>query len=972
MRVFDDIDDVIEDKKGRAIKILLTVVLILIPMLLAVFLRAQPAYLPITDDWARDSIYNSIGNQIYQQVNAQYPLLPEQQKRSLAQEQLDQFIKNNKDELDREIKAYSLELKERLKEDEGNITYLTAIDPYHYFRLTRNIVELGHPGDTVLDDGRNVDYLMLGGAPIERKPTYQKRFTNLLELINANAYRLLRFLGSDVTLLQVFFFSPVLLSVLCVIPAFFIGKRLAGNIGGFFAGAVVAIHPFFISRTIGGFADTDAFNVLFPLIAAWMLIEAFRSRSTRNTIVFSVLTAATLWIYSTGWTPGPTLIVLLGALAANVGLALILYNTAIFKENKKGKGYIFIAANTTLLFAMLFTVFFFDKSMLPWSGLFPGAVTGVAFLVFLSAILSGLIYLCSEIFASGLKIDISSKKQFFRKEAKITLLILGVFFVSYFLMSSYSLRSGGFNFGNMINNIRATIGFVQIKDVATASIWPNVYTTVAELKEASFSQIMDNLGGQFLFVIALIGIGFALFAKGRGKSNTALFSLLLALWMASTVYATFKGIRFVLMIVPPFAIAIGVALGLGGKYLAGMLEKNFQVKSSITKLILVALFVVVLFFGADSMYSNAYRLSSRQFPMMNDGWYNTLAEINEKADEDAIITSWWDFGHWFKAIARRQVTFDGASQNTPMAHWAGRILQTDDETEALAIQRMLNCGSNEAFYILEENLTDSAAIRIVKDIIMMPREDARQHLLNHVSEDAAEQILQYSHCTPPQSFFITSEDMVGKSGVWGHFGTWNFTRSTMYNRIRFLSEDEALEILMDYFNLSDELANRYYNQIRVTDNADQWVSPWPSYVGSEIGCTRKNNDTLECTRMFSATQGVKVFINLASMEAYVNQMENRSRPHSFMYYDEDGNSYVKEYDSPVLDLSVTLKERADGSYQIIVGDPLLRNSIFTRLFFLEGHGTKYFEQFSNIRDVFGQRVIVWTIDWESFLEDFEG
>jgi len=195
----------------------------------------------------------------------------------------------------------------------------------------------------------------------------------------------------------------------------------------------------------------------------------------------------------------------------------------------------------------------------------------------------------------------------------------------------------------------------------------------------------------------------------------------------------------------------------------------------------------------------------------------------------------------------------------------------------------------------------------------------------------------------------------------------------MYNRVRFLGEAEALEILKDYFNLSDELARRYYYQIRVTDNADEWVSPWPSYIGAEISCTKRNNETiLECTRMFSATQGVKVFINLTSMEAYVSQMENGSRPHSFVYYDDEGNSYIKEYESPLLDLSVTLKERADGSYQIVMGDPLLRNSMFTRLFFLEGHGTNYFKEFSNIRDVFGQRVIVWTIDWESFLEDFEG
>ena len=36
---------------------------------------------------------------------------------------------------------------------------------------------------------------------------------------------------------------------------------------------------------------------------------------------------------------------------------------------------------------------------------------------------------------------------------------------------------------------------------------------------------------------------------------------------------------------------------------------------------------------------------------MNDAWYDTLSKIRNEAPQDIVITSWWDFGHWFKAVA---------------------------------------------------------------------------------------------------------------------------------------------------------------------------------------------------------------------------------------------------------------------------------------------------------------------------------
>ncbi len=38
--------------------------------------------------------------------------------------------------------------------------------------------------------------------------------------------------------------------------------------------------------------------------------------------------------------------------------------------------------------------------------------------------------------------------------------------------------------------------------------------------------------------------------------------------------------------------------------------------------------------------------------------------------------------------------------------------------------------------------------------------------------------------------------------------------------------------------------------------------------------------------------------------------------------------------------------------------------MFTRLFFIEGHGLKHFKKFSDEKSVFGGRIIVWKVDWK--------
>ena len=120
-----------------------------------------------------------------------------------------------------------------------------------------------------------------------------------------------------------------------------------------------------------------------------------------------------------------------------------------------------------------------------------------------------------------------------------------------------------------------------------------------------------------------------------------------------------------------------------------------------------------------------------------------------------------------------------------MAYWIGKVLITNDEKEAISILRMLDCGSRVPADILieKENYNVAEAVKIMHQIISIDitDDDARSVLYSYnVSKDNVEEIIKLSRCNPPEDYFITSEDMVDKGGVWGHFGSWNFNKAQAY------------------------------------------------------------------------------------------------------------------------------------------------------------------------------------------------
>ena len=254
------------------------------------------------------------------------------------------------------------------------------------------------------------------------------------------------------------------------------------------------------------------------------------------------------------------------------------------------------------------------------------------------------------------------------------------------------------------------------------------------------------------------------------------------------------------------------------------------------------------------------------------------------------------------------------------------------------------------------------SVHLIYSIISKSKKDANTLLqeTTNLSEEQIEDVLSSVFCEKfLEQFYITSEDMVGKAGVWGHFGSWDFKRASMYNTVKGKTQEEGMKILKEGFNLSENEAFTMYYEIQ-KEKADAWVSGWPGYYSDLTDCT-KVNDTLYC-------QNGLVF-NETTNEAFIQTQQGLLHPKSIVYpiKNEKGEDDVFERiytDSTASYSAALIPPRGLGEFQSVIMDPLLANSMFTRLFFYEGRGLKQFKLFSSKQSFTGEQIYIYKVDLE--------
>ena len=929
-----------KDFDQKKLNVLLILVFLTITLLVGFHIRTGPSHLDGLEDNIERSILNQINQIIQQDIRAQNPFMQDAQVQRQANARVAELAKDRvftfqgqTVDLDAEIQSQLQRTKANFQTDDGQ-TYLIAMDPHYFFKLSANYYFNGHIGEYRVAEGNAIMTKRM--APSERIVTDDAEF---IFWFTAQLYKL-NGVTEDTTYgekLQIVFFVSVFFALLASFPMYFLVRRFTNDLSAFFATLIFTSFAIFATRTVAGFFDTDAFTVLFPLLVSVFFIYA--------------LTTKRMWL-------------------------------AITNASIAG--------------------FFIGVGMWAWRDNW-----FIALLLILSAI-GYFVYLLIADF-------LETKKVKFGLKDKIVALTTATFAVSAVIFTY--IFGQGFLFQTVWRS--ATGQLTQIAGFG-ASIWPNVLSSVAELNPASFAQIVNTAGGKTLFILALTGL---LFLTTRYKNNAIKYSILtagvvwfalitngvftnlavnqsflflalltapisvaiiigliteqitdkeiflaafLTAWLAGTMYMSFNGVRFIQLMSPAFAIAAGVAFFYLGKELNNLLENVFDVVNKTARVIPTVIILTIVFLTLWVPIVEASNQANRQnLPAFDDAWHEAMYNIRDNSQETAIITSWWDFGHFFHAVADRGVTFDGASQTLPQSHWVGKLLLEQDDEVAQDILQMLVCGGNQAFDTMQSYANDSTGGVLINRIIYqtLGTQNNAEILQNNqyfnFTEEQTDNILNYLACeNPRENFLIVSEDMVGKAPVWGHWGLWDFDKKYVHDNYRRLSAEQIASNLKietatvtNYVNQLTEIDRRArLGQVRRNDAINQWFSPYPQYITRGFQpCRAVDQDNIVCF------EGININLETRTVQ------QNPQLPVGRLILATPDGLDITDLNRPGVDFVIS---SINGQPHVLAGEYPHGTSLFTKLFFLEGADTQYFEKFTDVRSMTTGRVIVYKTVWD--------
>jgi asparagine N-glycosylation enzyme membrane subunit Stt3 len=178
-------------------------------------------------------------------------------------------------------------------ENQNGLPYMLEFDSYYHYRLTKNFLDHGYLGDTIIN-GRVWDMHSYHppGVPMNYPP--------LIVYIAAFIYKFINLFAS-VPLLTVCFWLPMFIGPLAGVVAYFFTRRFTNQYGAIAAGMFLVTSPLYAVRTLPGFFDTDMFVVIFPLLVIWFFIEAVQSKKRKMQIIFAGLSAFFMFVFSAAW-----------------------------------------------------------------------------------------------------------------------------------------------------------------------------------------------------------------------------------------------------------------------------------------------------------------------------------------------------------------------------------------------------------------------------------------------------------------------------------------------------------------------------------------------------------------------------------------------------------------------------------------------------------------------------------------------
>ncbi len=474
---------------------------------------------------------------------------------------------------------------------------------------------------------------------------------------------------------------------------------------------------------------------------------------------------------------------------------------------------------------------------------------------------------------------------------------------------------------------------------AEQGIWPVNLSSVTELKQIAFSEMLFRIGGSFLAIIVLFFIGYTTLRILRQKHEIIKADILCIVAAIVIVVAGMKALRILPFAIPFVCIIFGSGFIIIYQWLARTFIRWTNLKSNVMRYFTFMLVFALLMTPIAMSFSENYKSVRVIRPKMDDSLYNNAIDIKMNSEENAQIFCWWDKGHFFNAISDRSV-FEKASPAMPMTYWMARALVTPDENLARGIIRMLSCdGENTAFNKITKEYSNYEAIQIMDHILAINRTAAAEYLESmNITPDT---VLQYTHCQPKQTFVVVTDDMFTRFHSVLYYANWDPRVGEIRQEVQGMDINSALGLIEQKYNLTSSQANDLYLKATTNEN------PYSAFM--QYNCN-KENSTFVCS------------VGRKSVAVNIDTLEMNFKPIPKKLVVIDGNITTYNFESESDKVMIIYKR--GGNYQTIMVDETIADSMYIKLMLFDGKGLDDFQLFRDYSRPETMRVASYIVKWD--------
>ena len=831
--------------------------------------------------------------------------------------------------------------------------FLGDYDSYHWLRMARNYLRTGTTCDRIVDGVCRDTY---ANAPVGRTNIYN-RSLHIAAIIALN--RLIALFRPGFPIPAASFLVQVLVGMLGVIPAFAIGRRVAGNLGGLCAAIVVGLNPIFLQRSLG--SDDDVRNVVLPLFMVWALIEASAARSSRRQIAYAMLGAVLTGLHAASWSGWPfTYVVLMIALLANLLFESI--KLALRKarsEASSGAG--------VRRAALVVAVFYFSA----W---ITTSLAGASYFATTRNLARPIVALL-HVHPDGPDVGAGARPPESAWPGSFSIVAElkrgGPAQVAHWMGGEWVLLAGG-------------LGLLLLALPDRRWRWWDFALLIGAAGLYRYGLTVSLTGDWRLPALIAAPIAVAilidLMPNAGPPEEDRSAALIVTAWFCAALYLSFSGERFIMLLAAPFAIAFGAIPGRAYRWIDRVIRERERQPRYAAALSAAAFVVMAAWIMAPA--EAGYLVARNYMPVINQAWWTTLEDLREQSPPNAIINAWWDYGYWIKYAAERRVAEDGGSLSTHIPYWLSRALLAPNDNQAVGVLRMLDCGSDATpnpegqlgayGKLIAQGLDPTAAQSTVLEIAGLDLAAARARLARiGLGEAAQTSVLASTHCDAPPAYLILSTGMAHSK--WSDLGSWDFRRAYAYQNDRSIPEATAVADLAARFAMPPADARALVQQVRglhSDQDARRFIAPPQNIHAGWIPCGSLTSGELDCTFDLPLSQralmtgliyrptGTMLKIRFLSDD---RKVQERDGTPAMVLIAGDKEIAEHPVDSPTDPDIAVMVDPAQS--RAMAGSANLIRSTFTRLMLLDGTYSPLFTKVHEATVINGETVTTWKINW---------